>query len=79
MKYTSIRLLNISYKDHATNEEVRSRIQNAIGVHDDLLTMAKKRNLRWYVHIPGSSGIAKIILQSLDNSLPRSTLSCLIN
>ena len=32
------RLLNISYKDHVTNEEVRNRIQNATGVHDDLLT-----------------------------------------
>ena len=28
------RLLNISYKDHVTNEEVRNRIQNATGVHD---------------------------------------------
>ena len=37
------RLLNISYKDHVTNEEVRNRIQNATGVHDDLLTMVKKR------------------------------------
>ena len=36
------RLLNISYKDHVTNEEVRNRIQNATGVHDDL-TMVKKR------------------------------------
>ena len=45
------RLLNISYKDHLTNEEVRNRIQNAIGVHDDLLTMVKKRKLRWYGRI----------------------------
>ena len=36
------RLLNISYKDHVTNEEVRNRIQNAISVYDDLLTMVKK-------------------------------------
>ena len=56
------RLLNISYKDHVTNEEVRNRIQNAIGVHDDL-TMAKKRKLRWYGHISRSSGMAKTILQ----------------
>ena len=33
------RLLNISYKDHVTNEEVRNRIQKAIGMHDDLITM----------------------------------------
>ena len=57
------RLLNISYKDHVTNEEVRSRIQSAIGVHDDLLTMVKKRKLRWYGHISRSSGMAKTILQ----------------
>ena len=57
------RLLNISYKVHVTNEEVRNRIQNAIGVHDDLLTMVKKRKLRWYGHISRSSGMAKTILQ----------------
>ena len=57
------RLLNISYKYHVTNKEVRNRIQNAIGVHDDLLTMVKKRKLRWYGHISRSSGTAKTILQ----------------
>ena len=40
------RLLNISYKDNVTNEEVHNRIRNAIGVHDDLLTMVKKRKIR---------------------------------
>ena len=45
------RLLNISYKEHVMNKEVRNRIQNAIGVHDDLLTMVKKRKLRQYGHI----------------------------
>ena len=39
------------------------RIQNAIGVHDDLLTMVNKRELRWYGHISRSSGMAKTILQ----------------
>ena len=55
--------MNISYKDHVTNEEVRNRSQNAVGVHDDLLTMVKKRKLRWYGHISRSSGMAKTILQ----------------
>ena len=57
------RLLNISYKDHVTNEEVRNRIQNATGVHDELLTIVNKRKLRWYGHISRSSGMAKTILQ----------------
>ena len=50
-------------KTHVTNEEVHNRIQNAIGVHDDLLTMVKKRKLRWYCHISRSTGMAKTILQ----------------
>ena len=41
------RLLNSSYKDHVTNEEVRNKIQNATGVHDDLLTMVEKMKLRY--------------------------------
>ena len=44
------------------NVEVRNRIQNAVGVHDDL-TMLKKTKLRWYGHISRSSGMPKTILQ----------------
>ena len=33
------RLLNSSYKDHVTNEEVHRKIQGAIGEYDELLTM----------------------------------------
>ena len=40
------RLLNISYKDHVTNEEVRRKIQAATGECDELLTLVKKRKLR---------------------------------
>ena len=65
------RLLKISYKDLVTNEEVRNRIQNAIGVHDDLLTMVKKRKLRWYGHISRSSGMAKTIVQGTDKGARR--------
>ena len=65
------RLLNISYKDHMTNEEVCNRIQSAIGVQYDLLTMVKKRKLRWYDHISRSSGMAKKILQSTEKGAIR--------
>ena len=65
------RLLNISYKDHVTTEEIHNRIQNAIGVHDDLLTMVKKRKLRWYGHISRSSGMAKTILRGTVNGARR--------
>ena len=56
-------MLYISYKDHVTYEAVRNRIQKAIGVRDDLLTMVKKRKLRRYGHISRSSSMAKTILQ----------------
>ena len=52
------RLLNIFYKEDVTNEDVRNRIQNATGVHDDFLTLVKKRKHRWYGHISRSSGMA---------------------
>ena len=58
------RLFNISYKDHVTNEEVRRKIQAAIGEYDELLTLVKKRKLRWFGHLSRYSGLAKTILQS---------------
>lgn len=57
------RLMGISYTQHVTNEEVRQKISQAIGPHDDLLTTVIKRKLRWYGHITRSSGLAKTILQ----------------
>ena len=52
------RLLNISYEDHVTNEEVRRKIQAAIGEYDKLLTLVKKRKLRWLCHVSRSCGLA---------------------
>ena len=39
--------MNISYKDHVSNEEVYRKTQAAIGEYDELLTLVKKRKLRW--------------------------------
>ena len=47
------RLLNIWYKDHVMNEEVRRKIQAAIGEYDELLTLIKKRKLRWFGYVSG--------------------------
>ena len=56
-------ILHTSYKDHVTNEEVCAKIQQAIGPHEDLLTIVKRRKLLWYGHVSRSSGLAKTILQ----------------
>ena len=57
------KILHISYKDHVTIEEVRAKVQQAIGPHEDLLTIVKRRKLLWYGHVSRSSGLAKTILQ----------------
>ena len=40
------KILRISYRDHVTNEEVRAKIQQAVGPHEDPLTIAKRRKLQ---------------------------------
>ena len=57
------KILRISYKDHVTNEEVRAKIQRAIGPHEDLLTVIKRRKLQWCGDVSRSSGLSKTILQ----------------
>ena len=49
----------ISYKDHVTNEEVRAKIQQAIGPYEDLVAIVKRRKLQLYGHVSRSSGLAK--------------------
>ena len=56
-------ILRISYKDHVTNEEVRVKIQQAIGPHEDLLTIVKRRKLQWCGQVSRSLGLARTILQ----------------
>ena len=62
----------MSYKDHVTNEEVRVKIQQAIGPHEDL-PIVKRRKLQWYGHVSRSSGLAKIIFanQGEENKADR--------
>ena len=55
--------LHISYKDHVTNEEVRAKIQQTVGPHEDLPTIVKRRKLQWYGHVSRSSGLSKTTLQ----------------
>ena len=58
----------ISYRDHATNEEVRAKIQQAIGPHEGL-TMVKRR--KWHGHISRSLGLAKTNLQGRVKEVSR--------
>ena len=60
------KILRISYKDHVTNEEVHARIQQAIGHHEDFLTIIKRRKLQWYGHVSRSSGLTKTSCKALS-------------
>ena len=63
MRWCYRRILHISYKDHVTNEKVSAKIQQAIGPHEDLLTIVKRCKLQWYGHVSRSLGLAKTIMQ----------------
>ncbi|CAH1251418.1 Hypp9062 [Branchiostoma lanceolatum] len=58
-------LLNLTYRDHITNTEVRNTIRQAMGTDhlEDLLSIVIKRKLRWYGHVTRSKGLSKVILQ----------------
>ena len=68
-----LKTLRISYKDHASNEEVRAKIQQAIRPHEDLLTIAGRCKLQWYCYVSCSSGLAKTILHSERGKKTRQT------
>ena len=57
------KILCISYKDYVTNEESVLKIQQAMGPHEDLLTIVKRCKLQWYGRGSRSSGLAKTTLQ----------------
>ena len=45
------KILNITYIDHVTNETVRAIVTEAAGPQEDLLSIVKKRKLKWYQKI----------------------------
>ena len=56
------KILRIWY--NVTNEEVCNKIQQAIGAHEDDLTIVKRRKLKRYGHVSRPSGLVETILQS---------------
>ena len=62
--YQSYRkILHISYWEYVINEEVGAKIQQANGLHKDLLIFVRRRKLQWYGRVSISTGLAKTILQ----------------
>ena len=57
------RLLGVSYKDHITSEEVRSRILKAIGPYGELLSTVEGRKVKWCGRVTRASELAKTVVQ----------------
>ena len=57
------KILRTTCKDHVTNEEVYAKNQQAIEPLESLLTILKRRKLKWYGHVSHLSGLAKTILR----------------
>ena len=51
------RLLNISYRDHVTNDSVKQKITDVIGPHMDLISIVKNRKMRWFGHVTRSKSL----------------------
>ena len=56
-------ILQISYKDHVTNNEMHFRIETVTWPYEDLLTIVKKCKMRWYGHVSQSNSLAETIFQ----------------
>ena len=69
------KILRISYKDHVTEEEVRAKIQQAIGPHEDLLTIVKKSKLLvvWSCLLFIRSGQSQLAMHSERGKKARQT------
>ena len=63
------KILRISSKDHVTNKEIRAKIQQATGAHEDLTTV-KRRKLQWYVMSPVHQVYNLLVRKELDQSPP---------
>jgi hypothetical protein len=47
---------------HVTNEEVKSRIRQAIGPYEELITTIKRRKLKWFGHVTRGE-VSKTVLR----------------
>ena len=57
------KLLRISYKEHKTNEYVRSLVRTLVGPQEPLLATVKRRKLAWFGHVTRHDSLTKTILQ----------------
>jgi hypothetical protein len=55
--------IRISYREHKTNEYVRSTVTALVGPQEPLLATVKRRKLAWFGHVTHHNTLSKTILQ----------------
>ena len=48
----------ITFHDHITNQAVKDKLAPILNNKDNLLTVVKKRKLKWYGHVSRGQGMA---------------------
>ena len=56
-------ILNISYREHKTNEYVRQQIEVMAGKLEPLLATVKRRKMQWFGHTTRHNSLPKTVLQ----------------
>ena len=57
------KILNISYKEHKTNEYVWNEVISHVGKQEPLHTTIRKRKMKWFGHVTRHNSLSKTILQ----------------
>ena len=57
------KLLRISYREHKTNDYVRSKVMSYVGPQEPLLSTVKRRKLAWFGHVNRHDSLCKTIMQ----------------
>ena len=57
------KLLHISYKDHKTNEFVWASVNGLAGPKERLLSIVKRRKLKWFCHVTRHDSLCKTVMQ----------------
>ena len=57
------RLLGISWKEHKSNDFVRSQVAQLAGPQEPLLALVKRRKLSWFGHLIRHDALPKTVLQ----------------
>ena len=66
------RMLRVSYVEHRTNASIREEIEHHVGAQEPLMSLVKKKKLKWFGHVTRHDSISRDILQgTVEGRRPR--------